>query len=85
MMEHIENGMAHILSCIHHIMPSFPYSQSNLTMNQVKELLKQSTPPPDCEIDTDDGMYTTEPDEKLICINEGPNKETIIIINSSLI
>ena len=54
-MEHIEKGLVHILNCIHHIMPSFSYSQSNLTMDQAKQLLKQSTPSPDC--DSDNGTY----------------------------
>ena len=51
--EHIEKAMAHILNSICQIEPSFSYSQYNLTINQAKQLLKQSTPSPDC--DSDDG------------------------------
>ena len=53
-MEHIEKGLIHILNCIHHIVPSFSYSQSNLTMDQAKQLLKRNTPP---ECDIDNGTY----------------------------
>ena len=52
-LEHIEKAVAHTVNSICQIEPSFSYSQYNLTINQAKQLLKQSAPSPDC--DSDDG------------------------------
>ena len=52
-MEHTEKAIAHTLNSICQIEASFSYSQYNLTTEQAKQLLKQTTPSLDC--DSDDG------------------------------
>ena len=55
--EYIEKCLVDTLNCIHHIIPSFSYSPSHLTMEQAKQLLQQTVPSPDC--DSNNGMYPT--------------------------